>query len=380
MRHQKRLLSAAALVASLGLVATACGSDSKKATSTTASGGGTETTAAGGGAGGSGSKLICEVTDVGGKDDKGFNQIAWEGLERGAKDFGYKAEILESKTDADYMPNIQSFLDKKCDLIVTVGFLLDAATAEAAKANPNVPFAIIDSAAMDNNGTPDDPSDDKPLPNVRAIGFATDQPSFMAGYLSAGMSASKVVGTYGGIEIPPVTIFMKGYRLGVEYYNKQKGANVKLLGWDGKSGTFAGNFEKTDDGKKIAQQQADEGADIIFPVAGPVGLGSAQFALDSKGKVTIIGVDNDLYESAPEYKSVYLTSVVKEIDAAVYDTVKTLSEGGTVGGTYTGTLANGGVGLASFHDFESKVPAEMKTELDQIKADIIAGKITTSDG
>jgi len=377
MRQKKRLLSAAALVASLGLVTAACGSSSSSSSSeTTAAAAGGDTTVAAGG-----SKVsACEVTDLGGKDDKGFNQIAWEGMQKAGKDFGITTDILESKTDADYQPNIQSFIDKKCSVIVTVGFLLDSATAEAAKANPTIQFAIVDSSAMDNNGTPDDFSDDKALPNVRPLNFATDQPSFMAGYLAAAMSKSGVVGTYGGINIPPVVIFMEGFKLGVDYYNTKMGKAVKLLGWDGKDGTFAGNFDKVDDGKKIAQQQADEGADIIFPVAGPVGLGSAQFAKESAGKVAIIGVDTDQYVSASDYSSVYLTSVKKGIDAAVYDTVKNVVDSGTPGAAYVGTLENGGVGLADFHDFDSKVPADVKTALEQIQKDIIAGTIKTSAG
>ncbi len=379
MRQKKRLLSAVALVASLGLVAAACGSDedSDAASDTTAAASTEETSA---GAEASSDVLACEVTDVGGIDDKGFNQIAYEGLKQAETELGAKIEFLESKTEADYAPNIQSFLDKKCSVIITVGFLLDSATAEAAKANPETQFAIVDSAAMDNNGTPDDFSDDVALPNVRPLNFATDQPSFMAGYLAAGMSESGVVGTYGGINIPPVTVFMEGFRLGVEYYNTQKGATVKVLGWDGTDGTFAGNFDKVDDGKKIAQSQADEGADVIFPVAGPVGLGSAQFATESDGAIKIIGVDVDQYVSASEYAPVYLSSVLKKIDAAVLDTVKNVAETGAPGEAYVGTLENGGVGLAEFHDFDAAVPAELKAELEQIQADIIAGTLTTSAG
>jgi basic membrane protein A len=379
MRQKKRLLSAVALVASLGLVAAACGSDDDSdAASDTTAAAGTDTTAAGGGA--ASDVLACEVTDVGGIDDKGFNQIAYDGLKQAETDLGAKIEFLESKTEADYAPNIQSFLDKKCSVIITVGFLLDSATAAAAKNNPDTQFAIVDSSAMDNNGTPDDFSDDVALPNVRPLNFATDQPSFMAGYLAAGMSKSGVVGTYGGINIPPVTIFMEGFRLGVEYYNTQKGATVKVLGWDGSDGTFAGNFDKVDDGKKIAQSQADEGADIIFPVAGPVGLGSAQFAKESNGAVSIIGVDTDQYVSASEYSSVYLSSVLKKIDASVFDTVKNVVDSGKAGDAYVGTLENGGVGLGEFHDYDSKVPAELKSELEQIQKDIIAGTIKTSAG
>jgi basic membrane protein A len=152
----------------------------------------------------------CEVTDVGGVDDKGFNQSAYAGLQQAEAELGAEIDLLESASDADYAPNINAFVEKGCDVIVTVGFLLGGATAEAAMANPDQQFAIIDSDANDDNGTPDDFADDKNLENVRALNFSTDEPSFIAGYLAAGMSETGKVGTFGGINIPPVTIFMDG--------------------------------------------------------------------------------------------------------------------------------------------------------------------------
>ena len=362
MRKSNRLLGALTITTVLGLTAAACGSDSKSSSS------------------GTGSKVTaCEVTDLGGVDDKGFNQIAYEGVTKAAKDLGTKSELLESKTEADYATNIQSFLEKKCSVIITVGFLLDSATATAAKANPNQQFAIVDSAAKDNNGTPDDFSDDKALPNVRPLGFATEQPSFLAGYLAAGVTKSGKVATYGGINIPPVTVFMTGFLNGVNYYNTKNGTKVEVLGWDGKQGSFAGNFDNLDDGKKLAQTFADEGADSIFPVAGPVGLGSSAYATEV-GKLRIIGVDTDLYVSNAKDKAVYLTSVTKGIDAAVYDTIKNVVDSGKPGDAYTGTLANGGVGLAPFHDQDADVPQKLKDEIAQIQKDIISGKIDALKG
>jgi basic membrane protein A len=240
-----------------------------------------------------------------------------------------------------------------------VGFLLGDATKAAAEANAGLNYAIVDYAY------------DPPVANARGLVFATDQPSFMAGYLSAAMSKTGIVGTFGGINIPPVTIFMEGFRKGVEYYNTQKGASVKLLGWDGTDGTFAGNFESLDDGKNIAKSQADEGADIIFPVAGPVGLGSAQFALESGGKVKIIGVDVDMSVSNPDAAEVYIASVLKNIDAAVFASIKDVVEGNGVTDNYVGTLANGGVGVAY-----TAVPDDIKAEVEAIAAGIADGSIT----
>jgi basic membrane protein A len=376
MRKTKRF-AALALTASLFVVA-ACGDDEDEGTTTDApaadtTAAATDTTAAAGGE----AVTACEVTDVGGVDDKGFNQSAYAGLQQAEAELGAEIDLLESASDADYAPNINAFVEKGCDVIVTVGFLLGGATAEAAMANPDQQFAIIDSDANDDNGTPDDFADDKNLENVRALNFSTDEPSFIAGYLAAGMTETGKVATYGGINIPPVTIFMTGFLNGVNYYNEQKGTTVEVLGWDGTEGSFAGNFESLDDGKKLAQGFADEGADIIFPVAGPVGLGSSAYAKEVGG-IRIIGVDVDMYVSNDKEKEVYLTSVLKNIDAAVFDTVKNVADSGDAGDDYLGTFANGGVGIADYHDQAGDVPDELKAEIEELIAMFTAGEMKAS--
>ena len=376
MRKTKRF-AALALTASLFVVA-ACGDDEDEGTTTDApaadtTAAATDTTAAAGGE----AVTACEVTDVGGVDDKGFNQSAYAGLQQAEAELGAEIDLLESASDADYAPNINAFVEKGCDVIVTVGFLLGGATAEAAMANPDQQFAIIDSDANDDNGTPDDFADDKNLENVRALNFSTDEPSFIAGYLAAGMTETGKVATYGGINIPPVTIFMTGFLNGVNYYNEQKGTTVEVLGWDGTEGSFAGNFESLDDGKKLAQGFADEGADIIFPVAGPVGLGSSAYAKEVGG-IRIIGVDVDMYVSNDKEKEVYLTSVLKNIDAAVFDTVKNVADSGDAGDDYFGTFANGGVGIADYHDQAGDVPDELKAEIEELIAMFTAGEMKAS--
>ena len=376
MRKTKRF-AALSLTASLFVVA-ACGDDEDEGTTTDApaadtTAAATDTTAAAGGE----AVTACEVTDVGGVDDKGFNQSAYAGLQQAEAELGAEIDLLESASDADYAPNINAFVEKGCDVIVTVGFLLGGATAEAAMANPDQQFAIIDSDANDDNGTPDDFADDKNLENVRALNFSTDEPSFIAGYLAAGMTETGKVATYGGINIPPVTIFMTGFLNGVNYYNEQKGTTVEVLGWDGTEGSFAGNFESLDDGKKLAQGFADEGADIIFPVAGPVGLGSSAYAKEVGG-IRIIGVDVDMYVSNDKEKEVYLTSVLKNIDAAVFDTVKNVADSGDAGDDYLGTFANGGVGIADYHDQAGDVPDELKAEIEELIAMFTAGEMKAS--
>jgi basic membrane protein A len=174
---------------------------------------------------------------------------------------------------------------------------------------------------------------------------------------------------------------MDGFHHGVAYYNSQKGTGVTVLGWDPatREGLFTNNFDSLDDGRAFAQNLYDEGADIVLPVAGPVGLGSAALA-DELGtdKLKIIGVDADLYVTDPAKKHVYLTSITKRMDATVLEVIKTAMDGTFEGGILTGTLANGGVDLAPFHDMDGDVPDNLKAELAAVRQGIIDGSIDVS--
>jgi basic membrane protein A len=324
---------------------------------------------------------VGQVTDLGGIDDKSFNATAWKGVEMAVAQLGAEGKFLESQAQADYAKNIQQFLDEKLDLIVTVGFLLGVDTAKAAVANTNQKFTIVDYAYPDcwpGAVVGKDCGSDKELANVLGLTFATDEAAFLAGYLAAGVSKTGKIGTFGGIKLPTVTIFMKGLEAGVKYYNQVKGTKVQVLGWETAKdeGLFTGNFESTDDGRRFAESLMDEGADIIMPVAGPVGLGSAA-ACKERGTM-LIGVDTDWFVSAPEFQTTYLTSVLKNMDEAVFAAAKSVAEGTFKGGAYLGTLKNNGVGIAAFHNYDSKVSSALKTELDQIKAALIAGNISVS--
>jgi len=209
--------------------------------------------------------------------------------------------------------------------------------------------------------------------------FATDEAAFLAGYAAAGVTKTGTVGTFGGINIPTVTIFMDGFYYGVEYYNKQKGKSVKVIGWDpvSKEGLFTNNFESLSDGREFAKNLNDEGADIIMPVAGPVGQGSSALAMElGADKLKIIGVDVDWYDTVPEHKSVFLTSVMKRMDTTTIEAIKQAKDGTFKGGVTVGTLANDGVAIAPFHDIDAQIPAELKSELDAIREGIIDGKIS----
>lgn len=312
----------------------------------------------------------CQVTDTGGIDDNSFNQTAWKGVLDAKEKLGVDGRFLESQAETDYEANINSLLGGQCDIIITVGFLLGDATQTAAETNPNQMFSIVDFAY------------DPEIPNVLGQIYATDEAAFMAGYLAAGMSETGVLGVFGGINIPPVTIFMDGFYAGAQHYNEQKGTSVSILGWNPESreGLFTNNFDSLDDGRAFAQNLYDEGADIILPVAGPVGLGSAALA-DELGieKLKIIGVDADLYLTDPQKKHVYLTSITKRMDATVLQVIENVQDGSFKGGVLVGSLANGGVDLAPFHDMEALVPEQLKEELDVIRAGIIEGSIEVAN-
>ncbi|GGL91573.1 BMP family ABC transporter substrate-binding protein [Micromonospora yangpuensis] len=307
----------------------------------------------------------CMVTDVGGIDDKSFNASAWKGLEDAkAENDNIEVKYTASKAEADYEVNLTGYVNQKCDFILAVGGLMGDATSKIAKANPNQQFGIVDAKV--------------PETNVYPMQFDTAQAGFLAGYLAAGMSQSGTVGTYGGLKIPPVTIFMDGYADGVAHYNTAKSKSVKVVGWnkETQNGSFTNDFVKQDEGKKVSDALVAQGADIIMPVAGGAGLGTTGAAQASGGKYNTIWVDVDGCESTPNCPAI-ITTVVKNIPGAVKEAVLKAAGGEQleVNPGYLGTLANEGVSIAPYHDFDSKVPAELKSEVDKLKADISAGTV-----
>jgi basic membrane protein A len=328
--------------------------------------------------------LSCMVSDSGGFDDNSFNELGLTGLEAAADEIGGQSNSVESASEDDFAPNIEAQIGEGCDLIVTVGFLLSAATNEAAAANPDVKFAIVDDGLDAAGGTDDDgnPTGDgvPDVDNGKPILFDTAQAAFLAGYAAAAYSKTGVVGTFGGIPIPPVTIFMDGFVDGVAYYNEAKGTDVQAIGWDkaGQTGTFTGGFAAGVEAKTAAQGLLDQDADVILPVGGPIYQSAAEAIRDKGGDIALIGVDADVYNTDPTVADLLLTSIQKGVDAGVHDVVVAAAAGDFDNTPYVGTLENGGVGLAPFHDFESKVPAELQGELDDLKAAIIAGEVEVS--
>jgi len=316
--------------------------------------------------------LPCIVSDMGGFDDKSFNQLSFEGATKAAEELGVKLKDVQSNAETEYGPNITNLVDENCNAIVSVGFALSAATVEAATANPDIDFILVDDAAdNDFDGTKD-------ADNIKPLLYDTAQAAFLAGYLSAGYSTTGKVGTFGGMEFPTVTIFMDGFKQGVDHYNEVKGADVQVVGWDGKTGSFTGGFEANQDAKQVAVNILDQDVDVIFPVGGPI-YQSAQQAIKESGKdIALIGADADLFETDPSTADVVLTSVLKAMDLSTYEAVLASGKGEFDPEAYIGTLENEGVGISDLHNFSDKVDSGLQDELTQLRQDIIDGKVTVT--
>ena len=318
----------------------------------------------------------CVVTDTGGINDKSFNASAWQGLKDAkAKDPSISIQYLSSTSSADYTPNINSFISKGCGIIVTVGFLMDSATAKAADAHPNQKFAIVDDAPVVKKGT-----------NVLALQYETDQAGFLGGILAAGMSKTGTVATYGGENFPAVTLYMNGYVAGVRYYDKTYGKSVKVLGWTpGKGacslaacagkGTFIGNFTDQTAGQTDTTTFFSEGADIVFPVAGSVGLGSVVAAQKAGAGHYIMWVDSNGCVSDASDCKYFVGTVAKGVEPSVEAAVLSAAKGTFKAGSYIGTLKNDGTQLEYGGVM---IPSALKAKIAKAKAGIIAGTISVN--
>jgi basic membrane protein A and related proteins len=352
----KKTIQMAAGFAAVALAAAACGS--KPVTTSAPASSSTTAQAA--------SFHACMVTDTGGIDDHSFNSAAWAGMQQAQASSGKIAvRYVQSATENDYATNIAGFAGAggNCNLIVTVGGLMGDATTAGAKKYAGQKFAIVDSGSV--------------APSIKGLQFNTAQGAFLGGYLAAGMTKTGKVATFGGENIPPVTVYMDGYWEGVQYYNQQHHTKVQVLGWNEQTqkGTFDNSFTDQNGGKAIAQTFAQQGADIVFPVAGGTGIGALAAAEASNGALNAIWVDTDGCSSNPTYCNVIMTSVLKGISAAVSTTVEQAAQGNFDTTSYIGTLANGGTALGDFHDWSSKIPAALTAELATVKQGIISGTI-----
>jgi len=308
--------------------------------------------------------IACQVSDTGGTDDKSFNQFAWVGMENARDVLGVDVRFLESRGEADYEPNLNAFVEEGCDMIFGVGFLLNDATTAAATANPDVSFVGID------HWSPD-------VVNYLGSFYNINEATMLAGYLAAGMTETGIVGVYAGINIPPVTAFSDGFYMGIQAYNEAHGTSVRLEGWDpvAQDGLFTGDFTDTDKGRTMTETLLDAGADIIMPVAGPVGAGTLA-VLEERGTGLMIGVDTDWSAFYPDQAQYVLASAMKRMDLFVFDAIQAGVMGAFAGGNYTGTLENGRVGMTVGSAWIDQVPADLMAEIEALAARIISGEVS----
>ncbi len=308
--------------------------------------------------------IACQVSDSGGTDDKSFNQFAWIGMTVAETEFGADIRFLESTGDADYEPNLNAFIEEGCNMIFGVGFLLNDATTAAATANADVSFVGIDHWAGE-------------IPNYLGSFYNIFEGTMLAGYLAAGMTETGIVGVYAGINIPPVTAFSDGFYLGIQAYNEAHGTDVELIGWDpvAQDGLFTGDFTDTDKGRTMTETLLDAGADIIMPVAGPVGAGSLA-VFEERDAGLLIGVDTDWSTFFPDQAQYVLASAMKRMDLVVFDAIAAGVDGTFEGGNYTGTLENGRVGMTVGSAWLDQVPADLLAEIEALAAQIISGEVS----
>ena len=359
----KKTMRAAVLATAAALVLAACGAAPEDEAEETAQPGGEETTTE------SIDYKACIVSDAGGFDDKSFNQLSYEGTKKAADELGAEFAEVQSDSESDFQPNLESLVAADCDTIVSVGFALSAATVESALANPDIRYVLVDDAAdNDFDGTKD-------AENIKPLLYNTAEAAFLAGYLAAGYSEAGKVGTFGGMNFPTVSIFMDGFYQGVNHYNEVNGTSVQVIGWDGTDGQFTGGFEANDTAKNVAAGIIDQGVDVLLPVGGPIYQSAMDAIADSGREIAIIGVDADFYETDPSTQDLVLTSILKKMDVSAYDAIMAAGAGNFDADAYIGTLENGGVGIAPLHNFEGKVDADLWAEVEALQEAIIAGEV-----
>ncbi|MGL3151113.1 BMP family lipoprotein [Microbacterium sp. A82] len=316
--------------------------------------------------------LPCIVSDAGGFDDKSFNQLSYEGMVQAAAELDVEYKNVESNSETDFAPNLESLVSQGCNAVISVGFALSAATVESALANEGIDYILVDDAA-DN-----DFDGEKDADNVKPLLYNTAEAAFLAGYLSAGYSEAGKVGTYGGMEFPTVTIFMDGFYQGVNYYNEQNGTAVEVVGWDGSTGSFTGGFEAGPEAKTVAQNIIDQGVDVLLPVGGPIYQSGLQAIKESNRDIALIGADADLFVTDPSTEDFVLTSILKDMKLSVYEATMSSANDEFDSEAYIGTLENDGVGIAELHNFEDKVDPALWTAVQDLQQQIIDGDVTVT--
>jgi basic membrane protein A len=292
------------------------------------------------------------VTDIGQLEDKSFNEFSWKGVQDGASAVGGAAKNIVTKDIADYKQNIQSFVDQKYDVIVTVGFLIGTETLAAAKANPNIQFFGVDQFVAD------------PVPaNYQGLLFNEAQAGYLAGIVAGTLTKSNKIGAVGGREdVPPVVNYIKGYENAAK--TTKPGVQVLI--------NYVGDFNAPDKGEASAKTMIGQGADVIFQVAGLTGAGALRAACSAK--IYGIGVDVDQYQSLPDSKGCIITSAEKRLQNAVRDGIKRYKDKGKQTGNFTNDATNEGIGYSPLRNLDP-IPAGLEDKLKKALSDMKAGTL-----
>jgi basic membrane protein A and related proteins len=309
------------------------------------------------------------LIDSNSEDDKSFNQYTLEGARQASQEAGLDFSFAAPESAGDYERQIDRVAAEGPDLVIAVGFRMGNATAKAASKYPNIKFAIVDTAYFPGAGCQDTVKDcytkEGGLANVTSLMFAEDEVGYLAGVLAACMSKTGTIGTVAGIEIPPVVRFVKGYQNGA----KSVKPDIKTLN------RYIPDFNDPATGKITGQDFISKGADVIFAAGGATGNGGL-LAVKEAG-IMGIGVDVDQYYSYPEVGSILLTSASKKIDVATASAVKDFAAGKLQSGIRLATLANRGVDLAPYHDWDGKISQDCKDKVEAARKAIIADPTST---
>ncbi|MBA3530319.1 MAG: BMP family ABC transporter substrate-binding protein, partial [Ardenticatenales bacterium] len=301
------------------------------------------------------------LLDSGVVEDKGYNEYTLKGAQSTAQEVGLDFTFVAPDSSSAYEEYIERLVTEGADLVIATGFRPGEAIARVAQRHPDIQFAILDYAYFPGIGCPDTMTDcytDGGMSNVTSLMFAEDEVAYLAGVLAACMSESDTVASVAGMEVAPLIRFVTGFQNGARSVNPE----VVTLN------EYIPDFSDPALGKVVAQSFINEGADVLFAVAGNTGNG-ALLAAQEAG-VMAIGVDVDQYHSYPEVRSVLLTSAMKNVDVAAAAAVRDFAAGQLTPGIRTLTIANGGLSLAPYHEWEGKIPAECKTAVEEAKAAI----------
>lgn len=302
------------------------------------------------------------VTDASGVEDQAFNQMAWEGVQKAAQEMGFQAKFLESGQPSDYEKNMDALATEGYNVIITVGSPMSDATTLKAKQYPNIKFAIIDNAYTISG-----------LANVTSLMFAEEQAGFLAGVLAGGMSRSGFVCSVSSLRTSQSDRYVKSFHAGATW---QAGTELKIMNNYINIKTTDENVPTFDDstqGKETALRLIGNGCDVIFGVGGDAVNGALLAAMENN--LPAIGADVDQYNTDPEAQSALISSAMKNVDVAVYNYLKTVADGSVQAGISTANLQNGGVGLAPFHDWDSRIPANLKARIQKASDGIKDGSI-----